>query len=103
MDNSLTADQQLSLSEREAWACYVAVATKGNRAANFRRQSPSNNQEFQTPWVPQGLGLGQSEEKSASKALNDEREARGNSQWLVIMDSQLQNLRTGINSQSSLD
>lgn len=68
MDNSLTVDQLISHSEKEVWACCVAVETKGNRAANLRRQRSLNKGEFQALWIPQGLGLDQLEEKSASKS-----------------------------------
>lgn len=68
MDNSLTVDQLLSLSEKEAWACYVAVEIKGKRVANLRRQISLNKGEFQALWAPQGLGLAQLGEKSASKS-----------------------------------
>lgn len=51
---------------------------------------------------PPGTGPSSMRGKVSIKALGDEREAGGNSQWLVIMDSQLRNLGTEINSQSSL-
>lgn len=51
-----TVREQVSCyhSQKGKLACNVAVATKGNKAANLRRQSPLNKGKFQALWASPG-------------------------------------------------